>query len=99
VQSNEIIKITESENGSVVNAKELYLFLGYDVSHWAKWYGRNVVKNDFAIEGKDYIELAHSARTKEFAFSIEFAKKISMMAKTEQGEIARDYFLECELIS
>ena len=87
---SELIKITETENGSVVDAKELYLFLGYDISHWAKWYGRNVVKNDFAIEGKDYIELAQSARTKEFAFSIDFAKKISMMAKTEKGEEARN---------
>ena len=93
---NELIKITETEQGSVVNAKELYLFLGYDISHWAKWYGRNIIKNDFAIEGKDYIELAQSARTKEFAFSIDFAKKISMMAKTDKGEEARDYFLACE---
>lgn len=96
---SELIKITETENGSVVDAKELYLFLGYDISHWAKWYGRNVVKNDFAIEGKDYIELAQSARTKEFAFSIDFAKKISMMAKTEKGEEARNYFLECEQLA
>jgi len=93
---NELIKIIETEKGIAVDAKELYLYLGYDISHWAKWCNRNVIKNDFAVEGKDYVELAQSARTKEFAFSIEFAKKISMMAKTEKGETARDYFLECE---
>ena len=96
---NELIKVTETENGSVVNAKELYLFLGYDISHWAKWCNRNIIENDFAIIDKDYVELAQSARTKEFAFSIDFAKKISMMAKTIKGEEARDYFLECEKIS
>jgi len=93
---NELIKITESENGAVVNAKELYLFLGLEISHWAKWCKRNIVGNQFAIENKDYVLLAQSARTKDYAFSIDFAKRISMMAKTEKGEEARQYFLDCE---
>ena len=93
---NELIKITETENGQVVNAKDLYIFLGHDISHWAKWVKRNIIDNDFAIENKDFIELAQSARSKEYAFSIDFAKKISMMSRTEKGEEARDYFLECE---
>jgi len=96
---SELIKITETENGNVVDAKELYIFLGYDITQWSRWCSRNIEKNDFAIEGTDYALLDRVSRTKEFALSIEFAKKISMMAKTEKGEEARNYFLECEQLA
>jgi len=32
----------------------------------------------------------------DFQLSIDFAKKLSMMARTEKGEEARNYFIECE---
>lgn len=96
---NELIKITESKNGRVVDAKELYLFLGYDITQWSRWCVRNIEKNNFAINGTDYVLLDQVSRTKEFALSIDFAKKISMMAKTNKGEEARVYFLECEKIA
>ncbi len=34
--------------------------------------------------------------TRDFAITIEFAKHIAMMAKTEQAHVYRNYFLECE---
>lgn len=34
--------------------------------------------------------------TKDFALSIDFAKKLSMMARTEKGETARLYFIQKE---
>lgn len=96
---NELIKIVETENGSVVNAKDLFLFLEYDISQWSRWCKTNIITNVFALNGKDYIELDTRSRTKDYALSIEFCKKLSMMAKNKKGEEARDYFLECETVA
>ena len=50
----ELIKITERNGKSVVSAKELYDFLGYDKSQWSRQYQSNIINNQFAIEGVDY---------------------------------------------
>lgn len=39
---------------------------------------------------------ANGNETQDFALSIDFAKKISMMARTEMGEKVREYFLKIE---
>lgn len=44
----EIIKITERNGKSVVSAKELYDFLGYDKSQWSRWYQSNIINNEFS---------------------------------------------------
>lgn len=95
----ELIKITEHNGKSAVSARDLYDFLGFNKSQWKRWYTKNVINNQFAIENEDYqgfdIE-SNGNVTQEFALSIDFAKKISMMARTEKGEQARQYFIECE---
>jgi len=96
----ELIKINTNEQGTqVISANELYLFLGYDASNWVKWYKKNILDNEFAIENEDFTELVLSTRTKDFALSIDFAKKLAMMSRTEKGEQARKYFIECEKAS
>lgn len=96
----ELIKITTNEKGTeIVSAKELYDFLGLNSAHWKRWYTKNIVKNEFAIENEDWegFTLKVSGNeTKDFALSIELAKKLAMMSRTEKGEIARKYFLEME---
>ena len=93
----ELIKITENENGNqVVGARELYYKLGFSMQHYAKWYEKNLLQNDFAIENEDYAELPLGGRSKDFALTLDFAKKISMMARTEKGEEIRNYFIACE---
>ena len=49
-------------------------------------------RGNFAIQGIDYESLCHKGEnlkggrpTKDFALSIDFAKKISMMARTKRG--------------
>lgn len=95
----ELIKITKKDGNDVVSARELYEYLGFDVSQWARWYRRNILLNDFAFELVDYQQLdivSNGNTTKDFAITIDFAKKISMMARTEKGEEARNYFIEME---
>ncbi|AMA50442.1 MULTISPECIES: antA/AntB antirepressor family protein [Flavobacterium] len=38
-------------------------------------------------------------RTKDFVLTLDFAKRLAMMCRTEQGERVRRYFLECERIA
>lgn len=95
----ELIKITEINGNQVVSARELYEVLGYNSTQWKRWYEKNIINNEFAIEEEDYIgfdTMSSGNKTKDFALKIEFAKKLSMMARTENGETARAYFIECE---
>lgn len=98
-----LVKITENNGKKAVSARELYEGLGYDLSQWARWYVKNIEKNQFAIEGEDFIQFDMMSKTpeggrptKDFILSIDFAKKLSMLARTEKGEQIRNYFIEVE---
>ncbi|USL95488.1 antA/AntB antirepressor family protein [Riemerella anatipestifer] len=96
---NELIKITEQNGKQVVSARELYEFLGYNKAVWSRWYAKNIENNEFAIENIDYQTfniMLNGNETKDFALTIDFAKRLAMMARTEKGEQARQYFIECE---
>ena len=101
----ELIKVTEENGKQLVSAKELYENLGLDISHWNRWYKKNILDNPFSIENEDYVILALKAKngkgrpSKDFALTIDFAKKLSMTAKTEAGEVCRNYFIRCEQIA
>ena len=95
----ELIRIQQHNGNQVVSARELYTFLGYDKSQWSRWYSKNIINNEYAVENEDYQELdfeSRSSKTKDFALTIDFAKKLSMLARTDKGEDARNYFIECE---
>lgn len=97
--SNELIRISEQNGKQAVSARELYEFLGFNKAHWNRWYNKNIVENQFALEYDDYegfTLMVNGNETQDFALSIDFSKKISMMARTEKGEQARKYFIECE---
>lgn len=100
---NELITITETNGKQAVSARELYERLGYDLSNWKRWYQKNIINNSFAVENEDYIPLVirtssdkNGNTTIDFALSIDFAKRLSMMARTETGEQIRNYFIEIE---
>ena len=93
---NELIKIVENDGKKAVSALELYEKLGFAPQHWANWYKKNITNNSFAVENEDYAQLPLSGRTIDFALSIDFAKRLSMMARTETGEQIRNYFIEIE---
>jgi len=89
----------DGKGGKVVSAKELYRFLDFDSTQWARWYKKNILDNSFAIEFVDYVgfdTMSSGNNSKDFALSLDFAKRISMMARTTKGEEARKYFISCE---
>lgn len=95
--------IKNNDGKEAVSARNLYTYLGYDSGQWKRWYTKNILNNQFAFENEDYQVFDSQSKsdkggrpTKNFALSIDFAKKICMMSKTKKGEEARDYYLKCE---
>ena len=95
----ELIKITEQNGKQVVSAKELYESLGFNKAVWKRWYQKNIEQNAFAIENEDWTGfnmMLNGNESKDFAITLEFAKRLAMLARTEKGESIRKYFIECE---
>jgi phage anti-repressor protein len=96
---NGLIPINYDNDRQTVSAKVLYDFLEYDKSQWSRWYRKNIEEDSFFSEGTDYIPLdimSNGNETKDFQLTIEMAKELSMMARTEKGKQARQYFIELE---
>lgn len=98
---NEIIKITKDENGnSVVSGRELHDFLGVQTKY-TQWFER-MVSYGFT-ENVDFIGFSQKREkptdgrpTIDHALTLDMAKEISMIQRTEKGKQARQYFIEVE---
>lgn len=103
---SKVIKVREESGKQLVSARELYIGLGYDLSHYTRWVKKNIIDNSFCEEGIDWCSFAINGEpdnetfnpnpTKDYALSIDLAKKLAMMARTEVGDRIRDYFIQCE---
>nr|WP_171301335.1 antA/AntB antirepressor family protein [Enterococcus cecorum] len=101
----ELIKITTSENGEqLVSGRELYEFLGVKTPY-TQWFG-DMCKYGF-VENVDFIALSELSEKNEgsrlvkrtiinHAMTLDMAKEISMIQRTEKGKQARQYFIEVE---
>ena len=102
--TQELLKITETEGGkSVASARELHEFLEVktDFTNWCK----RMFKYGFK-EGTDYAlakigeldnqVIAHPNPRKDYALTLDTAKEISMIQRSDKGRQARQYFIECE---
>lgn len=96
------IALQIDENG-MTTLSALYSFLELDQSHYKRWYNKNIINNDFAVEDVDYEiirpngENPKSGRpTIDFKLTSDFAKQLSMTVKNERGQEARKYFIACE---
>lgn len=81
-----------------VSARELYNFLT-PTERFASWFDRQLQYG--FISGLDYLgcevfnTLANQTLT-DFFVSIDMAKEISMIQRSDKGRQARQYFIECE---
>ena len=94
----ELIKITQHEGRQAVSARELHSFLGA-TERFSNWFGRQTQYG--FVEGIDFTgceefnTLANQTLT-DFALTIDCAKEISMLQRSEKGKQARLYFIACE---
>lgn len=102
--NNELIKITKDDNeNSVVSGRELHEFLEVKTPYRV-WFPRMVeygfAENvDFAVMYKNvHDDTAFGGRRviTDHALTLDMAKEISMIQRTEKGKQARQYFIEVE---
>lgn len=101
---NELIKITKDDNGnSVVSGRDLHEFLEINTPY-KKWFDRMIeygfAENvDFAVMDKNVHDekvFGGVRKVTDHALTLDMAKEISMIQRTEKGKKARQYFIEVE---
>ena len=99
----ELIKIIEREGRQLVSGRELHEFLEIRTKY-KDWFRRMV---EYGFEEEiDFMKVAQKRATNnlknpvttviDHAISIDMAKEISKIQRTEKGKIARQYFINCE---
>lgn len=98
---NELIKIEVKDGQQLVSGRELHKFLEIG-TEFKIWSSRIIDKYNF-IENKDFIRVYQKCNTLggeqekvDLLFILSVAKEISMVANTEKGKLARQYFIKCE---
>ena len=99
--SGELIPLTENDGVQAVMGRDLHKFLevGAEYRHW---FPRMVEYGFFA--GQDYTvkndrvqdSLGREREATNHIISLDMAKEISMIQRTDKGKQARQYFIECE---
>lgn len=97
----DIISVASADFGGEevqwVRADSLFAFLGL-TRNYKRWLKTNITDNKFAIEWVDYITVALDVLSSGVGhiLTVDFAKRLSMMTRSEKGEEARQYFLNIE---
>lgn len=91
--------IATNEQGSqVVSARELHQFLD-NKRQFADWIKQRILEYEF-IENQDYVTFSQNSEkgrpSTEYAITLDMAKELSMVERTEKGKQARKYFIEAE---
>lgn len=96
-----LLPISENNGIQAVSGRYLHSFLG-SKKQFADWIKIRIKQYGF-IENQDY-QVFHQIvknpkggrASDEYALSIDMAKELSMVERTERGRQARRYFIECE---
>lgn len=101
VPSSQLIPIIEHDGKTAVNLRDLHQFLEVkrDFTNWAK----QMFEYGF-IEGQDYVEVfakngensSGGRQQRNYAVTLDMAKEVSMIQRTEKGKQARQYFIDAE---
>lgn len=97
---NKLIKVTINDDQQLVSARDLHKGLNLK-RHFGDWVKQNF--KDFE-EGVDFMSAPRSAnmpnggvkRIADYALTIDMAKQLCMMSRTELGKKYRRYFIELE---
>lgn len=96
---NELIKVTTNENGDqLTSGRELYVFLEV-TERYSSWFER-MLKYGFT-ENVDFVgckvfNALAKQELQDHALTLDMAKEISMIQRSEKGKQARQYFIKVE---
>jgi phage antirepressor protein len=97
----ELIKITEQNGSKAVSARELHKFLEI-TERFSNWFERMLQygfaeNHDFtSVKSFTLVNNGAQRELEDYALSLDCAKEISMLQRSERGKMARQYFIECE---
>jgi anti-repressor protein len=99
---NELIKVTYDNNRQTTSARDLWDFLDKPYEKFTKWFDQ--YRQYGFEENHDYRELCIKVHTSngaehdaiDYEITVDMAKELAMLQKSEKGKIARQYFLELE---
>lgn len=98
---NALIPLTDNDGAQAVMGRDLHGFLDVNTEYRA-WFKR---MTEYGFElGKDYTikndrvqdSLGREREATNHIISLDMAKEISMIQRTDKGKQARQYFIECE---
>lgn len=95
---NELIKIQDNGGQSAVSARELHKFLE-SAERFSKWIERMFeygFTENVDYQGCTFWYAQANQEVTDYALTIDCAKEISMLQRSEKGKQARKYFIECE---
>lgn len=94
---NELVKITQNELGSVSSARDLHKALEVK-TEFSKWCKR-MFEYGF-IDGQDYslvkIGEGNAHNKTDYVITIDTAKEISMLQRSDKGKVVRQYYISVE---
>lgn len=98
--STQLIPLTENDGVSAVMGRDLHKFLEVNTEYraWIKRmfeYGFEI-DQDYAIKNDRTPSPAGMKERANHILSLDMAKEISMIQRTDKGKQARQYFIECE---
>ena len=99
--NNVVIPLTENDGVQAVMGRELHAFLeiGKDYSTWFKdmcAYGFSAGQDFSPVSGENK---GRGRPRIDHIVSLDMAKEISMIQRTDKGKQARQYFIECERLA
>ncbi|MDF8374022.1 oxidoreductase [Weissella paramesenteroides] len=98
---NQVIRVQENERGEQqVSARELYKGLGIK-KRFSTWFEQY---QDMYVDGIDFTSVLSGTvvnngairKLQDYSLSVDMAKHIAMMTKTDKGNQIRDYFIAVE---
>lgn len=95
---NQLINIKDDNGRQVVSARELYNFLEATerFSNWIERQFQYGFEENLDYVGCKEFNTQANQELNDFALTLDCAKEISMLQKSEKGKQARRYFIECE---
>lgn len=100
--ANELIKVTYDNNRRTTSARDLWEFLDRPYKQFNKWFDKYkeygfTENQDFrALSTKILTAQGNSVDAKDYEITVDMAKELCMLQKSEKGKIARQYFIDLE---
>lgn len=99
----EIIKISQSQIGdcavNAVDTRELYKALGLGDGQYSRWIKTYLIDSPIFKENTDFVGVRQSVEGNQittYMASLDTAKHLCMLARTQKAHQIREYFIECE---